>query len=167
MIDVDELPPPRPHHYAFAHRWLPQFAQTSPERFFALFTSADGQNALESLWQAVGDSLEPEQRLSGEGLSVHWVALHPGRGALIIELPKPATVPEAYFVAVVKLDSAADDAPVPVFCLEFGLDFDSANGATVVGSWKEDEHVNHGPGPEPTLEAWTDWLRLLFTPLLN
>ena len=75
---------------------------------------------------------------------------------------------EAYFVAAVAVPPSDDEeADVPVFSLQFAWDFEKAQPQTAVATWDGEAYEMIGEGPEPTLDAWTTWLQLRFTPLLN
>jgi hypothetical protein len=168
MISVEELPEPRPHHYVFAHHWLPRFAQSNPAAFFSLFSTQDGQDAIASFWDTVGESLAPALRMPSEGLDVHWTLLHAGIHALIVQLPPPKAMPEAYFVAAISLTQPdGEEKEVPVFSLQYAWNAETSTAETIAASWDGEGYELIGPGPEPTLEEWTTWLRLRFTPLLN
>ena len=136
MISVEELPEPRPHHYVFAHQWLPRFAQSNSAAFFALFTTGEGQAAMVNFWDTVGESLAPELRLPSDGLTVHWIQLHPGLRALIVQMPAPTSMTEAHFVAAVAVPPSDDEeADVPVFSLQYAWDFEKAQPQTAVATW--------------------------------
>ena len=78
MISVEELPEPRPHHYVFAHQWLPRFAQSNSAAFFALFTTGEGQAAMVNFWDTVGESLAPKTASRVTASRSTGLALAPG-----------------------------------------------------------------------------------------
>jgi hypothetical protein len=131
---------PRHHHYAFAHRELASAAF----RFGAdLVTAAqEGRLTLATVWDRVGETVPPDDRMPSDGLSSAYHALA-GHDVLLVTLPAPDAPTEAHFVAVV-------GDPVRFFTLEDAYSPLDGSRYTVLGEWTEGgSHVNHGPGPQP------------------
>jgi hypothetical protein len=131
---------PRHHHYVFAHRELPSAAF----RFGTdLVTAArEGRLALATVWDQVGATVPPDDRLPSAGLSVAYHALARHEVALVT-LPAPDAPTEAHFVAIAT-------EPVRLFTLEDAYSPMDGSRYTVLGEWTENgSHVNHGPGPSP------------------
>jgi hypothetical protein len=131
---------PRHHHYVFAHRELPSAAF----RFGAdLVTAArEGRLSLDTVWERVGETMPPEDRLPSTGLSAAYHEVD-GHGILLVALPAPDAPTEAHLVAVVGF-------PARCFTLEDAYSPIDGGRYTVLGEWTESgTHVNHGPGPDP------------------
>lgn len=131
---------PRHHHYVFAHRELPSAAF----RFGAdLVTAArEGRLTLATVWDRVGETVPPDDRLPSDGLDVAYHALA-GQDVLLVTLPAPDAPTEAHFVALV-------GDPVRFFTLEDAYSPLDGSRYTVLGEWTDSgSHVNHGPGPAP------------------
>jgi len=72
-----------------------------------------------------------------------------GREVAIVEMPPPQGPTECHFVALVPAHGAS---PARFFTLE-----DARGGVTMFGGWDaEEQHLNLGVGPPPTLDAFAD-----------
>lgn len=151
----------RQHHYAFGHRLLPEIAFRGPAGFArALVEEERARAGLTELWTKVG--VEMPVPLPADGLHVE-VGRCGDHEVPVICLPEPEVSPEAYFVALVvaKRGFWARLFGRPprwrVMTLERGQEMDGAP-MTFVGEWCQADggrtHLNFGPGPEPTVEAF-------------
>ena len=144
----------RQHHYQFAHRWLPA---TPPEIWRGLLNEArsgDADEFLLRMWYRVGLTLPGDDRIDPVGLSAtaHTLA---DADVLLITMPAPESVPEAYFSAVI----LRDGEDPRYMTLELGFDPVEQVPYTVGGEWTADStHLNLGPGPEPTPGDFLAWL---------
>jgi hypothetical protein len=147
----------RRHHYLFAHRVLPSTAL----RFGADLVSAgrDGQLALDSAWDRVGQDLPEDERLPSAGLAVshHHIDEH---DVLLVTFPPPVGPPEAHFAAIAL---STRDGQVRYITLERGLIPLNDTQYTVLGEWTDDAHLNLGSGPQPQPDAFLSALRLVLS----
>jgi len=113
---------PRPHHYAFAHREVPRAAREFGADIVA--AAAAGTLDLTRVWDGVGGSLPPEERLPSDGL--WWRHREtPAGGALLVGLPAPRRPAEAYYLLVL---------PPRVGTLELGWSPVTEDWYTVLGA---------------------------------
>jgi hypothetical protein len=173
--------PARRHqvHYAFAHRFLPQYVQQNP---YAFFTSIFRQNMsggalaptrfihnrwtmfeeMEGLIQIESDPLKDGmifRRVSDLTMSIQEVA---GRTIALVQMPTPEKPVEVFFVAVALLASPAQpeswprDVKARVFTLEAEVSEHLDAGKTgMVCEWtKEGEHRNFGFGIRAERDAF-------------
>lgn len=81
-----------------------------------------------------------------------------GCPAIIVKMPTPIAVTEAYFVGILPTESqecaeAPEEIAFRYFTLEYGSRMDGTS-RTVLCAWAGDNHFNLGDGPPPTLEAF-------------
>ncbi len=151
------------HHYAFAHRVVRDYVKNDPEEFLALVDSAERDDFVAWLWEQteryVGEPLTGiDTKLTG--VEVRTVARC---RTVIVTLPPPADIGEAYMVAAMISPSAPDpttsEARARYFTLEFGMSMeDEGEGKTVLCEWMETRHRNYGPGPAPNVDAFAEQL---------
>jgi len=159
----------RPHHYIFAHVALRHHFLEDPKEFTLAITQK-GPGLIASLWEFVGRKLledDPDAEVvSDEGLMCNLRQLRSNHFAVVVTLPPPQEMPEAYFVAMVvrpgqkKLGGLLGETPFVsrYITLEYGVAFDDNGGLeahrTVLGEWTGEQHLNYGTGPEPQLESF-------------
>lgn len=85
--------------------------------------------------------------------------------AVLLEMPSPVALAEAYYVAIVSLKGlpsrdAPEDANLRYITLELGRNLDGSP-RTVLCEWRHGIHFNYGDGPEPTLPAFYGVVREL------
>jgi hypothetical protein len=135
----------RPHHYRFAHRFMPAIAHRLGADLVR--DAADGvlTDALVANWRAFGEEFDEADRLEPTGLTGthHLVG---GHEVALITYPPALYPPEAYFAAVT--------AAPRYLVLEYGVDPMSGDAYTVMCEWTRGSHLNCGPGPAPTAEAF-------------
>lgn len=93
--------PPRPQHYSFAHKILPTFFFSDPARFIEL-VSKGGSEYMVGLWNLLEEDftaagLDP---IAPDGLDVELVDLGDQASLILIKMPEPQQVAEAYIAAV-------------------------------------------------------------------
>jgi hypothetical protein len=140
VVPVDR---PRPHHYRFAHRRLPQIMLNPDVDPAAMDVSGRLHPALLASWAAVGGELAEADRLAPDGLAAARVRVD-GREVVLVTLPPALGPAEAHFVALI----GAADGTRRYFTLERSVAFDG-RAATVLGEWAVAGHVNFGAGPAP------------------
>jgi hypothetical protein len=153
---------PRNQHYVFAHVFLRQIVLDTPWQFFAMMASPDAAKILVSIWDNVGRWLEKSGKAVDASPSDGLLATPTriaGFPAVVITLPTPIGLTEAYFVAVVMrtLELPKDmkeKGPVSYYALELGLSIATDSGRTVLTQWDNDAHLNYGDGPVAEFEAF-------------
>lgn len=158
-----ELPKKSHHHYVLAHVALRTICLQNPYAFFGVMASPERDDFLQSVWQMVRRNCDPEGPPSFDiadvGITTCRIRDFP---AIIVTMPPPADVPEAYFVGMVlKVDGKKKDPPahpeVAYLTLERGIQMDGAE-RTVLCGWSGDAHYNYGESP-PATEA--DFIRAI------
>ncbi len=93
-----EVPEPRPHHYAFAFRFIPQIAFNDPHA--ALMLGLDmPAGIVKTYWNQCGENFAKAGQVSPDGLKSELVTFHKNVVALVT-LPKPQVIGEAFYVAI-------------------------------------------------------------------
>lgn len=167
MKPFDTAKPESPHHYVFAHVALRQACFANPVRFFALMASPYRQEFLDGLWQQICAVCDQDGKAQ---FSLKDVSIQMGRigeyPAIVVQMPTPRHVPEAYMVCIVlkvpieDLESEIPDAQVRYFTLEKGVNI-SGGDRTVLCAWEGEKHINFGDGPEATVTAFLDAIQEL------
>jgi hypothetical protein len=134
---------------------LPTVAHQNPFQFMSAMASDSAQELLGSLLEQVAEHCSDQPPdFDAEDLLIHRARVL-GSPCLVIELPTPAAPAEAHLVAAwLAINDGPEAGQLRFFTLEAA---DPALGpATVVGEWDSDrQHVNHGAGPEPSVEGFT------------
>jgi hypothetical protein len=145
----------RPHHYNFAHRIVPAIFFRDPGGFVSGLV-CDGTARLRALWNRVGEELKPPDRLPSTDLSCSGVSTGAGGTLLVIRMPPPSGVPEAYYIGAWWVPAAAGVTEVArYFTLELGFDLRAGDRSTVFCEWVPGGHHNNmGEGPPPDPEAF-------------
>lgn len=173
-VDIEGLDGPREHHYAFAHRALPECLFADALRVVGAALADDSQALLCGLWDRVGEDLDAAERLSPEGLAWELRRLEDG-AILVVSLPTPCKMPEAHFVAGLlrpagPAGAESDEPPevsVRVFTLELTepgkyasetyleelREAQAADSHAVLCEWTRDgQHVNYGGPVQATVD---------------
>jgi len=148
----------RRQHYVFAHRLLPALFHQDPEGFLELLRT-DGDTFLRFWWRR---SAAWWRRLPTGTTPRHEIRhLDDDTVAVLVILPPPKALAEAYFLALVYRSPQKDrDRLASVFTLESGVRFPEGTPRTVLGGWYWKNggatvgHVNFGDGPDPEPEAF-------------
>jgi hypothetical protein len=140
---------PRPHHYRFAHRLLSVVLLDPKVPIRGIAQTGVITRFLRHLWADFGRSLPDHERLPPDGLE-GALETSGDKEVLLVTMPKAEHMAEAHFVAVTPCEPAAERA---FFTLEHTWSLDDS-AATVLGRWADGSHINLGPGPEPTAEAF-------------
>jgi hypothetical protein len=166
-------------HYAFAHRFLPQYVQQNPYAFFSYIFRQDMPGGameptrfIHSRWTMFEEMVGLIQRESDpfrDGMVFRRVAdltmstqEVAGRPVALVQMPTPEQPVEVFFVAVALLASPAHpgswprDVQARVFTLEAEFSEHPGEGTTgVVCEWtKEGEHRNFGFGVRAERDAF-------------
>ena len=164
-------PNPRPQHYAFAHELLPRLFFQDPTDLIDALTR-DGDRVLARLWASVGESssrpsaAEPSiQRIDAEEAPACEIRTLPrGEACVVITLPTPREMLEAYFVGLLLLPAVKNTQAIGrVYTLELSQDHHGI-WRTVLGGWTADRnHIHYGQshswrrlrqGPPPTSDEF-------------
>lgn len=142
---------PRRQHYEFAHLLLPQRFFSDAKGLYRILCDDEGITLLEALWrEAKSDMLDDDIDSKDLSRSTH---LGPSDSNLmIIKLPLPKAVTEAYFVGLVVGENYR------YFTLELGFD-EGGIKRTVFCEWKNGAHFNYGDGPSADVEAFAATIR--------
>jgi hypothetical protein len=156
-------PGPRPHHYAFAHDYLPGILWHDPALLlFALFTANEEfrEEQIHIRWGVVGERFDPAERLPDRGLCCSTHALADGHQAAVITLPPAERPTEAHMVAIVyrpprrRLLLWRTEAILRYFTLELSFDPESGGWLSALCDWTPHGHLNYGEGPPNDVAAF-------------
>ena len=73
QLFIPQVPDPRPHHYAFAHQFLPDLFLKNQRSILPVFASSEADEVMIKLWNKVGEQLPTSDVLDAKGL--HCVPL--------------------------------------------------------------------------------------------
>ena len=152
---------PRQHHYQFAHRALPQFGLAGVAQTLDILKTPMGGPFLIDIWDKVGQDLPKQERLPPSGLACSSHQTADGRSVIVVALPPPEEMTEAWFVAFLRVPEERrlmifkSPATLRCFTLEKGVNLEDGAQRTVLCEWTRDgNHMNFGDGPSPTVEAF-------------
>lgn len=142
---------------------VPAFASAHPVEFFAVMPSDQKDDLLTFLWRATESHSGPlPTHLDANSTSVTCCSIE-GMPTVILELPTPHVISEAYFVALVSTKGLPnpqkpEDTDLRYITLELGKHY---NGPprTVLCEWRNGIHSIYEGSPNPTLEAFHDATR--------
>ncbi len=143
------------HNYAFAHLVLPEFAAAYPADFFALMPSEHCDQLLDLLWREAEAKAGPLPEGFDEASTKVTCGAIDSKPAVVVEMPRPTVIAEAFFVAIVSLTGLPSheqptDANLRCITLELGRNLDGSS-RTVLCEWRYGTHYNYDDGPPPTL----------------
>ncbi len=157
----EPLPPasgPSPD-YVIAHYALRQIALSDPMQFLAILASPDAEEFIDAILKDVGEQCGRDATFNASAIKIHKLRVH-RFPCVVIELPEPQEIAEAFMVAVVvMIDSTSERAPdveevsARFFTLEKGLSL-SNDPRTVLAEWDTSAHSNYGDGPKPNVESF-------------
>jgi heat shock protein HspQ len=142
----------RPHHYIFAHRILPQIVFDDPDAFYGVMRDGRSAPVLEALWHRVGEETG-QPIFTPYGETALKVRAHDflGRLGVVIELPEPRVMTEAWYIAVISDDQSAGE-PWRYLMLE-NTDRVDENPRAVLCEWFNDgSRQNHQQTVLPTFD---------------
>lgn len=144
---------PRCAHYQLAHVAIRGVAFRNPYDFMSLMASDKALETLGSLLEQVHEHCADEELLELDELAIHRTRVL-GSPCLIVEMPPAEVPPESHFVGVwLTANDGPETGQVRYFTLE-AADPQQID-RTVLGEWSSaGDHLNHGAGPEPSLEAF-------------
>ncbi|UGT40001.1 hypothetical protein LTV02_28730 [Nocardia yamanashiensis] len=142
----------RAQHYQFAHRLLAHMARSRGAELVKRVAPENWTAALTDWWNGLGSTLPAADRLAPTGLSGRLIE-RDGSRIVLVTLPEPTASPEAYFAAFVVPPEAGE---CRYYTLEYSVDPLGGEPYTTLGQWSDGSHINMGPGPAPTAEAFLD-----------
>lgn len=161
--DLSLLKEPRCHHYVMAHVILRHMALGDPLNYLEILTSPEApsflQFAFDEVCKKCNVQCQPDFSPSDLLIFCSKVLNHP---CLIIQMPKPATVVEAHFTAlVVELHYAKDSkdngppeiASARYFTLERGISTEGKEIA-VLCEWTIAQHSIFADNVEPSVDGF-------------
>jgi serine/threonine protein kinase len=158
---------PRQQHYQFAHVALREKAMSFPKPLIDSLRGEAGLRRLNFYWMsnAMAVKAPDEEFIPADGLECFHISLNEEWYGVIIQLPQPERMAEAYFVAIIVRDSASDsNLNCRYITLEFSKDDDGSN-QTVLGEWENGSHFSYLSSPLPEKRAFLEAVRsLVLTP---
>jgi hypothetical protein len=157
---VAQMTKPRCAHYQLAHVAIRSVAFQNPYDFMSLMASDKALEVLSSLLEQVSEHCSGEEPLELDELAIHRTRVL-GSPCLIVEMPPAELPPEAHFVGVwLTANDGPESGQVRYFALEAADEHQPER--TVLGEWNDvGDHLNHGAGPEPSLEAFIEAITAL------
>lgn len=160
MNDNPRYGPPRKQHYVFAHLAFRAIVDASPMHvLMALLSKAEGANLLEGVWQQAGSQCTQRDLVDSGGLTYEIHELWDKRPVVLVEMPTPHGVREAYFVAAVisppkrRFFLFERPASMQYFTLEVG-DAEQGDFDTVLGQWRGESHLCYSDSPTVEKDAF-------------
>jgi len=154
----------REHHYAFAHELLPNAFFDDPIKLIEAFRE-HGTVYLWFCWDQLGSLLPENERLSKEALDFRLITLNDNITCLIIIMPPPNFMPEAYYVAMLHRESSSNsnDTLTRVITLEKSDGNDGRSFACLCEWGKEHNHLMYRNVLEPNLNEFLAAVKFLLT----
>lgn len=157
-------------HYTLAHYALRMIAFDRPLTFFGALASPEAQGFLEAIFKMVEEDCceqkEPPDFRPGEiKIECGRILNHP---LVVLKMPPPRSMTEAYFVGAVLLIDVERDEPPPekpglrYFTLEHTLQ--NGRPSTLLCEWTESMHAQLGQSPQPTIEDFVQLIMATMTP---
>ena len=137
--------------YNYAHVALPILVLMNPKKFYNDVSGSKGEEYLSNMWRGLAGRMGVKQ--SPQGLGLSRKALRDDTEALIIRLPRPSEVPEAFLVAAVfQVKSrflGKEVESVRYFTLELGRNVFDQSDEYHFCEWVGNvlsarQHINHG-----------------------
>lgn len=148
------LEKPRQQHYYFVHRYLADKFNNVPLAAIRDYWSPVGAvQELKAMWaiQAMSSKDPEDEFISDDGIEVHPFRVGDKFKVVIITFPEPKGPAEAFMAAgIVRADATSnEDCGVRFYTLELSP---SRPNLTMLGSWANGAHFNHGAGPRPIVD---------------
>ncbi len=136
LDSLQGLPQPRGQHYEFAHVAMSEAVRSDPEGVVATVRESGAEGLVTEVWKRCRQKFpSSEDRADIEGLAAAVVELPCGKNCVLVTLPPPERLGEAYMVAAVVMPAERilglfKKAPaVRYFTLE--VSFDSGQNKTI------------------------------------
>ncbi|HWW75286.1 MAG TPA: serine/threonine-protein kinase [Pyrinomonadaceae bacterium] len=157
---------PRRQHYHFAHVALREKAERFPKPLVDNLRGESGIRRLNFYWMSEAMAVKGagEEFIPADGLACSAVDLSEGYYGVVVQLPQPERMAEAFFVAIILRDSGHDsNVACRYITLELGKNRDGSH-RTVLGEWINGSHFGYRSGPPPEREAFIEAVRGLILP---
>lgn len=153
---------PRRQHYYFAHAYLAERAFIHPPQLIVnSLRSEKGVRTLYTRWMLSSKAKGPDDELiPPDGLESIPFEIGDEYIGVVVKLPTPAGMAEAYFTAYLlsRTDGGDwDDEQGSFTCRYFTLELsmkESGTTFTILGEWDGESHIHHGTGPVPDAGAF-------------
>ena len=142
----------RIQHYDFAYLVMPLFALSNTSETFHKLNRNDRLDYLRSIWNGLGN--KTKDHIPDQGLDCFKINLDPDIFLFVIQLPKPAIQPEAFFIGMLfcieKNFLSLKATKARCFSLELSKDFETNHEVYVIGesvkghSFSNIDHINYG-----------------------
>lgn len=143
----------RAQHYVFVHQILRDLFFDIPDKIIAILKGEAKNDSLLDLWNKVGKEVGESRLVAPDGLCCESRMLDNNTAVVLITLPPPQLMNEAYFVALVYRPSSKKEETVARFItLEHSVDLGDGSLSNVLCEWGGSVHNNMGYGCESTLE---------------
>jgi hypothetical protein len=143
----------RKQHYVFAHLAFRALVESSPMHvLMTMLSRENGPKLLDEVWEQVSSQCTQRDLVDAEGLTYEIHELSDKRPVILIEMPTPRGVREAYFTATVitppkrRFFLFPRPAKTRYFTLEIG-DTEKGEFDTLLGEWRGEEHLNYSDNP--------------------
>lgn len=150
------LQQPRKQHYLFAHHTLRDLFFNTPEVAIDRLRNDKGRVFLLETWDKAGKDLGALNLVAPRGLH-HEIRMYDDNTTVVlITLPTPNVLSEAYFAALIyRPQKKKQENIIRFILLEYSVPFGYGNLSNVLHEWTVDGvHKNIGYGSETTLEAF-------------
>jgi hypothetical protein len=156
-----ESQPPRQHHYLFVHRFLRDRVLKGPLDFFQRLQEDNSIAYLKAHWAILG--IQVQEGDSGDhgfvppyGLEIFPMVMWNGCSIIIVQLPKPERMTEAYFAGIAFWE---DSGLRRFFTLELTEDELGNIPGGLLCEWSEDGHRNYERIIPPEKDLFFDAVR--------
>jgi serine/threonine protein kinase len=157
QLKVDPDQQPRVLHYTFAHRFLSEIVARQPKLFVESLLKPKS-NMINVRWVMNARNYSDKEFIPADGLCCFPIHFSENQYGVLIQLPQPTRMAEAYYVAVIlKEDSSL--VSYRYITLELTANSDGV-AKTIIGEWNGG-HKNYGTGPDPDPELFIEALRKL------
>ncbi len=134
---------PRKHHYVFVHQFLRDKVHEHPQDTFETLSRESAKMYLSVHWVQHGIALG--STLPADGIECFPMKINNDCFAVVVQLPQPERMGEAYFAAIVYWPSSKK---ARYLTLELTGSAESER-QTFLCEWINGSHFNYGQGPQP------------------
>ena len=155
--------------YLMAHYALRHIALANPLQFLEIVASPKAEKFFKTILEGTADDCGCKIPFPASAIEVHKTRVNHFPCA-VIQFPEPKDIAEAYMVALVVMIDASSEPPeiedlseiqARFFTLERGFSLSDEEN-TVLGQWTDKTHINHGAGPDPSVDEFVKALGEFF-----
>lgn len=139
--------------FLFAHKALPVLTFADPGKTMAILTGPDADKFLLDAWDSIGKHCEESMLRPSEGLSLSISPAGTTGLVVVIRMPEPADIGEAFFAAIISRFENPQEPDIEhlkwtrLFTLELGVHPVTEMPCPMLCEWTPDgEHINLGEG---------------------